>query len=54
MQPYYKNLGFKVGDFPNAEKYYQQAVTLPLFPDLTKGEVFQIVTTLTNLVNALQ
>ena len=43
MQPYYKNLGFKLGDFPNAEAYYQQAVTLPLFPELTEGEVNQIV-----------
>mgnify|MGYP000681099832 FL=1 len=43
MQPYYKNLGFKLGDFPNAETYYQQAVTLPLFPELTFEQVEFVV-----------
>ncbi|GMM68398.1 UDP-4-amino-4,6-dideoxy-N-acetyl-beta-L-altrosami ne transaminase [Alteromonas sp. MTD1] len=43
MQPYYKNLGFKVGDFPNAEKYYQQAITLPLFPELKFEEAEFVV-----------
>ena len=35
LQPYYQNLGFKRGDFPAAEAYFQRAVTLPLYPDLT-------------------
>jgi UDP-4-amino-4,6-dideoxy-N-acetyl-beta-L-altrosamine transaminase len=35
LQPYYQQLGFKVGDFPQAEIYYSQAISLPLFPDLT-------------------
>lgn len=43
LQPYYKNLGFKVGDFPNAETYYKQAVTLPLFPELTFEQVEFVV-----------
>lgn len=43
MQPYYKNLGFKLGDFPNAETYYEQAVTLPLFPELTFEQVEFVV-----------
>ncbi len=34
LQPYYKNLGFKLGDFPQAEKYYHQALSIPLYPDL--------------------
>ncbi|NOU50792.1 UDP-4-amino-4,6-dideoxy-N-acetyl-beta-L-altrosamine transaminase [Pseudoalteromonas sp. JBTF-M23] len=38
LQPYYQKLGFQVGDFPNAEKYYQQAMTIPLYPDLTRSE----------------
>ncbi len=53
LQPHYKSLGFKKGDFPNAEHYYQQAVTLPLFPDLTLGEVEQVVDTLSNAVNTV-
>jgi dTDP-4-amino-4,6-dideoxygalactose transaminase len=43
MQPYYKNLGFKIGHFPNAETYYQQAITLPLFPELTFEQVELVV-----------
>lgn len=29
-QPYYQGLGFKVGDFPNAESYYQNTISIPL------------------------
>lgn len=35
LQPYYRDLGFAEGDFPEAERYYRQAISLPLFPDLT-------------------
>lgn len=34
-QPYYRKLGFRAGQFPNAEAYYAQALSLPLFPALT-------------------
>ncbi|WP_421133886.1 UDP-4-amino-4,6-dideoxy-N-acetyl-beta-L-altrosamine transaminase [Alteromonas sp. A079] len=52
LQPYYKNLGFNEGDYPNAELYYQQAVTLPLFPELTLEQVDYIVDTLVAAVNS--
>jgi UDP-4-amino-4,6-dideoxy-N-acetyl-beta-L-altrosamine transaminase len=35
MQPYYRRLGFSAGMFPNAERYYRQAITLPLYPEMT-------------------
>lgn len=38
LHPYYQNLGFKKGDFPNAEKYYEQCLSLPMFPTLTHEE----------------
>jgi dTDP-4-amino-4,6-dideoxygalactose transaminase len=38
-QPFYQNLGFRRGDFPEAEKYYKEALTLPMFPGL--GELDQ-------------
>lgn len=38
LQPYYRDLGFKVGDFPAAEHYYGRTVTLPLFPGLTEAQ----------------
>lgn len=54
LQPYYKNLGFKKGDYPNAEHYYQQAVTLPMFPDLSENDVASIVSTLIKHVDNLR
>ncbi|HWR39475.1 MAG TPA: UDP-4-amino-4,6-dideoxy-N-acetyl-beta-L-altrosamine transaminase [Patescibacteria group bacterium] len=45
-QPYYRALGFKPGHFPVAEKYYQEAITLPLYYGLTDKEQDYIVTTL--------
>ena len=32
--PYYRNLGWSESDFPLAENYYKQCLTLPIFPDL--------------------
>lgn len=37
-QPYYRNLGFNWGDFPEAEQYFSMAFSLPLFYDLTDEE----------------
>ncbi len=34
-QPYYQGLGFRQGDFPEAERYYIEAISLPLYPGLT-------------------
>lgn len=35
-QPYYQKLGFKEGDFPQAEKYYAGVITLPLYYGLSE------------------
>jgi len=37
-QPYYKQLGFKKGDFPCAEQYYEEAISLPMYPGLKEEE----------------
>jgi dTDP-4-amino-4,6-dideoxygalactose transaminase len=34
-QPYYERMGFKHADFPEAERYYAEAISLPMFPALT-------------------
>lgn len=46
LQPYYRELGFGDGDFPEAERYYRQAISLPLFPDLSDAMQDQVVDTL--------
>ncbi|MDG1857561.1 MAG: UDP-4-amino-4,6-dideoxy-N-acetyl-beta-L-altrosamine transaminase [Emcibacteraceae bacterium] len=38
LQPYYEKIGFKKGDFPKAENYYQTAISIPLFTKLTHDE----------------
>jgi UDP-4-amino-4,6-dideoxy-N-acetyl-beta-L-altrosamine transaminase len=45
-QPYYQRLGFKWGDFPEAESYYAEALTLPLFAAMTEVEQDEVVSML--------
>jgi len=35
IQPYYEKMGFSRGDFPEAEKYYSRAISIPIFQGLT-------------------
>ena len=49
-QPYYENLGFKGGDFPNSEKYYEEAFTLPLYYSLTDEQQDHIVKSLVEVL----
>ncbi len=34
-QPYYQNLGFNKNDYPNAEAYYKEAISIPMYSSLT-------------------
>lgn len=38
LMPYYKQYGWKEGDMPNAEKYYKNCISLPMYPTLTNEE----------------
>lgn len=49
-QPYYQSLGFKAGDFPNAENYYQLALTLPLYPDLQPEQQQHVINSVKELL----
>lgn len=42
-QPYYQGLGFKSGDFPEAERYYAEAISLPLYPTMTEAQQDEVV-----------
>ncbi len=37
-QPFFQAMGFKAGDFPEAERYYAEAISLPMYPTLTEGQ----------------
>jgi UDP-4-amino-4,6-dideoxy-N-acetyl-beta-L-altrosamine transaminase len=45
LHPYYQEFGYYEGDYPVAEKYYAQTVSLPLYPDLTDDDIEYIVET---------
>ena len=45
-QPYYRRMGFADGDFPAAEAYYREAISLPLYPDLGESEQDAVVSAL--------
>ena len=45
-QPYYENMGFAWGDFPNAEAYYQSAISIPMFPTLTCEAQTKVISSL--------
>jgi UDP-4-amino-4,6-dideoxy-N-acetyl-beta-L-altrosamine transaminase len=42
-QPYYRALGFKQGDFPAAESYYERAISLPMHAGLTDDDIAQVI-----------
>ena len=50
LQPYYqKKYGFNVGDFPHAESFYNNEISLPIYPDLSFKECQKIIKTITRM-----
>lgn len=49
-QPYYQQLGYEITAIPNAFSYYAEALTIPLFPDLTARKQRKIIKLLENLI----
>jgi dTDP-4-amino-4,6-dideoxygalactose transaminase len=49
-QPYYQQLGFKLGDFPQVEKYYQETISLPLYYGLIQEDQNRILTALQKIL----
>jgi len=49
-QPYYQSLGFTEGQFPQAEQYYQDAISIPMYPTLTDAQQQEVVDVLTGLL----
>jgi len=51
LQPFYKKkFGYKEGDFPVAEKYYERAITLPLFPKMTDSDIKKVIKTVSGII----
>ena len=49
-QPYYKNLGFSTGDYPMAEAYYSDAISLPIYPSLTVDQQNKVISTIQEVI----
>ena len=50
LQPYYQELGFRAGDFPVSEQYYREAMTLPLYYDLTDAQQDAVIAALRDVL----
>jgi UDP-4-amino-4,6-dideoxy-N-acetyl-beta-L-altrosamine transaminase len=49
-QPYYiTNYGYKYGDYPNAEEFYEREISIPIYPKLTNEEQEYVIKTLNEL-----
>lgn len=49
-QPWYERMGFKKGDYPEAEQYYAEVISLPMYPTLTDEQQDQVVDALRRAV----
>jgi UDP-4-amino-4,6-dideoxy-N-acetyl-beta-L-altrosamine transaminase len=50
IQPYYKRMGFDWGDFPVAENYYQEAISIPIFHGMTDDQQNEVIETLVEVL----
>ena len=50
LQPYYEKLGFSPGMFPQSEKYYREAISIPLYPNLSDGDQTRVIETLSQTI----
>ena len=50
LQPFYARFGFKKGDFKEAEQYYKNTISLPIFPNLSDDEQDKVIKVLKKCV----
>jgi UDP-4-amino-4,6-dideoxy-N-acetyl-beta-L-altrosamine transaminase len=48
--PYYQRLGYRKGLCPKAEQYYEEALTLPIFPRMTDADVRDVILAVTKVI----
>jgi UDP-4-amino-4,6-dideoxy-N-acetyl-beta-L-altrosamine transaminase len=53
LMPYYRELGWKEGDFPYAESYYKGCISLPMYPDLSFDEQNFVIELINSFYNNL-
>lgn len=51
LQPFFrKEFGYKKGDCPKAERYYERAITLPIFPRMSERDVEDVIKAVTKVI----
>ena len=51
LQPFYKkNYGFQQGDFPISERFYQNELSLPIYPDLSDKNVSLVIDSILEII----
>ena len=48
LMPYYRERGWKEGDMPNAESYYKQCISLPMYPTLSAEDQQYVIDKINN------
>lgn len=51
LMPYYKEFGWKIGDFPNSENFYNKCLSLPMYPTLEDKDLNYIIDCVLNFYN---
>jgi UDP-4-amino-4,6-dideoxy-N-acetyl-beta-L-altrosamine transaminase len=51
LMPYYQELGWKVGDLPNAEEYYLQCISLPMYPTISIDDQKYVIENILNFLD---
>ena len=46
LQPHYHLMGFNPGDFPEAERYYAEAISLPMYPTMSEEQQDKVIVAL--------
>lgn len=51
LQPFFKEMGFGVNQFPKAEQYYGEAISLPMFPSMTEQQQSDVIRAIRCVLN---
>ncbi len=53
LQPYYRNkFGYRKGDYPAAEEYYDKALSIPIYPKMNDAEIKRVIDSVKGCLNA--
>ena len=50
-QPHYQSMGFRHGQYPEAEQYYKEAISLPMYPTLSDAQQDQVISVLRRVIS---